>query len=82
MDNNEFSLDALLGSDCFIRYESVETRCALNNLFNLIEKNVGDEKAAEMTRGACDDYGSFIYNDAFRQGYCFAVKSLKFMLGI
>lgn len=82
MDINEFSFDALLDSDCFIHYESVETRCAMNNLFKLIENNVSDEKAVDMIHGACSDYGSYKFNDAFKQGFCFAVKSLKFMLKI
>ena len=80
MDYNEFSLDALLDSDCFIRNESVETRCAMNNLFEFIEKNISDKKIVDMIHGACSDYGSYKFNDAFKQGFCFAVKTIKFML--
>ncbi len=38
MDNNEFSFDALLKSDDFVRYESYETRRALNIFSDLVEK--------------------------------------------
>lgn len=82
MDNNEFSLDALLDCDVFVRSESVETRCALNRLSDLIEKNIGDEKTVDMIQGAESDYACYVYRDAFKQGFCFAVKSLKFMLKI
>lgn len=82
MDNNEFSFDALLDSDEFCRNESIETRCAMNSLFDLIEKNVSDAKTVDMIRGTAKDYRSHVFNDAFAQGFCFAVKSIKFMLKI
>lgn len=82
MDNNEINLDALLNSDAFVRYESIETRCAMNNFFELIEKNISDEKTADIIQGAESDYAFYLFNDAFKQGFCFAVKSLKFMLKI
>lgn len=82
MDNNEFSFDALLDCDVFVRSESVEARCALIRLSELVEKNVGDEKTADIIQGAESDYAYYLFRDAFKQGFCFAVKSLKFMLKI
>lgn len=82
MDYNEFSLDALLDSDEFCRNESVETRCAMDRLFELVEKNVSDAKTVDVIRVAGRDYRSHLFNDAFKQGFCFAVKTIKFMLKI
>ena len=82
MDYNEFSFDALLDSDDFCRYESIETRCAMNSLFDLIEKNVSDPKTVDAIRAAGRDYRSHLFDDAFKQGFCFAVKTIKFMLKI
>ncbi|MDE6747002.1 MAG: hypothetical protein K2J72_10265 [Oscillospiraceae bacterium] len=82
MDNNQFSLDALLDSDDFCRYESIETRCAMDRLFELVEKNVSDAKTVDVIRVAGRDYRSHLFNDAFKQGFCFAVKTIKFMLKI
>lgn len=82
MDNNEFDLDALLDCDEFARCESIETRCAMNSLFDLIKKNVSDTKTVDFIRGASRNYRDFVYKDAFKQGFCFAVKAMKFMLKI
>ena len=64
------------------RYESIETRCAMNSLFDLIEKNVSDPKTVDAIRAAGRDYRSHLFDDAFKQGFCFAVKTIKFMLKI
>lgn len=82
MDINEFSLDALLNCDEFAHYESIETRCAANNFFDLIKKNLSDIKTVDLIHGAASDYRSYVFNDAFKQGFCFAVKAMKFMLKI
>ncbi len=82
MDNNQFSFEALLESDDFCRYESIETRCAMNSLFDLVENNVSDKKIVDMIHGACSNYGRRKFCDAFAQGFCFAVKSIKFMMKI
>lgn len=82
MDNNQFSFDALLDSDDFCRYESIETRCAMNSLFELVEKNVSDPKAVDVIRSAGRDYRSYLFSDAFKQGFCFAVKTIKFLLKV
>ncbi|MDE6763205.1 MAG: hypothetical protein K2N26_05445 [Oscillospiraceae bacterium] len=80
MDNNEFSLDALLESSDFTPYESVKTRCAMNGLFDLITESVADEKTADLIQSAANGYGCYVFNDAFKQGFCFAIKSVKFLL--
>ncbi|MCM1022822.1 MAG: hypothetical protein NC395_02040 [Prevotella sp.] len=82
MDCNKFSLEALLDCSEFVRCESADTRCALVNFSELVEKHVGDGKTADMIRDAESDYACYLFRDAFKQGFCFAVKSLKFMLGI
>ncbi len=48
----------------------------------LSKKNIDNEKIADIILGAENDYACYTFNDAFKQGFCFAVKSMKFMLKI
>lgn len=80
MDNNEFSLDNLLDCGEFIHYESLETRNAMNCLFDIIKEKTADEETADYVISAANGYGCLVFNDAFKQGFCFAVKSVKFLL--
>lgn len=82
MDINEFSLDALLDCDEFARRESIETRCAMDRLFEHIEMNISDTKTVDMIHSIASDCRCYIFNDAFKQGFCFAVKAMKFMMKI
>lgn len=80
MDNNEFNLDELLRCDEFSRYESMETRDAMNDFLETVKENTDGEKAAEKIKRDCDDLIYCTFHDAFKQGFCFAVKSVKFLL--
>ncbi len=82
MDNNEFSFDALLESDEFTRYESKETKRFFQTFCEFVENNTKDRIFADEFHDCISDYGNAIFNDAFKQGFCFAVKSIKFMLKI
>lgn len=82
MDNNEFSFDALLNCDEFSRYKSPEAIYAINDFLNAVKECAGDENAVEKIKRESTNLMYYTFNDAFKQGFCFAVKSLKFMLGI
>lgn len=80
MDNNEFSFDALLNCDEFSRYKSLETMYAMDDFLKAVRECVSDEKAVEKIKRENTNLTYCIFNDAFKQGFCFAVKSFKFLL--
>lgn len=82
MDPNEFSLDALLSSSEFISVESARTSYSCNELETFIKENVKDDDISFEIKKLAEDYACSSYNDAFKQGFCFAVKSIKFLLKI
>lgn len=80
MDNNEFSIDKLLESCDFERYESCTTREVMNELFDIIKRKIDDEKTADYVISTATGYGCMVFNDAFKQGFCFAMKAFKFLM--
>lgn len=82
MDNNEFSFDALFKCGEFRRYESTKTSYAYNELEQLIDKNIKDDDISDELKSDIEHYRCLSFDDGFKQGFCFAVKSLKFMLKI
>lgn len=79
---NEFSFDALLNNDEFARYKSPEAMYAMEDFLKAVTECVGDEKSVEKIKKESNDLSYCAFNDGFKQGFCFAVKSLKFMLKI
>lgn len=82
MDNNEFSFDALFKCGGFHFYESAKTSYAYNELERFIDKNIKDGDVADELKSNVECYRCSSLDDGFKQGFCFAVKSLKFMLKI
>lgn len=80
MDNNEFSLDELLNCSDFARYESMTAKYAMEDFLATVKENTDGEKAAEKIKRDCNDLIYCTFNDAFKQGFCFAIKSIKFLL--
>lgn len=80
MDNNEFDLDDLIDNSEFSRCESMATRDAAEDFLKTVKENTDGEKAAEKIKRDCDDLVYCTFHDAFKQGFCFAVKSVKFLL--
>ena len=80
MDNNEFDLDALLNCDEFSRRKSPEAIYAMDDFLKVVKENVGDENAAEKIKRESNNLMYHTFNDAFKQGFCFAVKSVKFLM--
>ena len=54
----------------------------MNDFLNAVKECAGDENAVEKIKRESTNLMYYTFNDAFKQGFCFAVKSLKFMLGI
>lgn len=82
MDNNEFNLDELLNCDEFSRRKSPEAIYAMDDFLKVVKENVGDENTAEKIKRESNNLMYYTFNDAFKQGFCFAVKSVKFLLKI
>lgn len=82
MDNNEFSFDALFKCGEFSRYESTKTGYSYNELEQFIDKNIKDSDISDELKSNIEAYRCLSFDDGFKQGFCFAVKSLKFMLKI
>lgn len=82
MDENEFSFDALLSCSEFLSVESARTSYAFNEFQSFLKKNVKDSDISSEIEKIVEDYACSAYNDAFKQGFCFAIKSIKFMLKI
>lgn len=80
MDNNEFSLDDLLNSDEFSRRKSPETIYAMDDFLKVLAECVSDEKAAEKIKLENTNLMYCTFNDAFKQGFCLAVRSVKFLM--
>ncbi|MDE5741911.1 MAG: hypothetical protein K2H90_05625 [Oscillospiraceae bacterium] len=82
MDPNEFSFDALFSCSEFMYVESARTSDNFNELENFLKENVKDDKISHEIKNLTENYGCAAYKDAFEQGFCFAVKSIKFLLKI
>lgn len=81
-DKNEFSFDALFKNDDFKRYESNETKRVFTAFCEYAESAAQEEFLEDEFYDNLHSYKGSVFNDAFKQGFCFAVKSLKFMLKI
>lgn len=82
MDANEFSFDALLSSSEFMSVESARTAYSYSEFETFLKENVKDGDVSSEIKKLVEDYACCSYNDAFKQGFVFAVKSIKFMLKI
>ena len=52
----------------------------MNDFLETVMENTDGEKAAEKIKRESEDVVYCVFNDAFKQGFCFAVKSVKFLL--
>ena len=82
MDNNEFSFDALFDNDDFNRYESKETKRFFDALCEFMENNIKENILEDAFHDHISEYRNSIFDDGFKQGFCFAVKSIKFLMKI
>lgn len=80
MYNNEFDLDALLDCDDFPRRKSPETIYAADDFLKAVTECISDEKSAEKIKRENTNLMYYTFNDAFKQGFCFAVRTVKFLL--
>ena len=82
MDANEFSFDALFANEEFQFYESRELISAFDELNNVLESFIADETIRSYIWLAASDCTLEAQRASFEQGFCFAVKSIKFLMKI
>lgn len=91
MDANEFSFDALFENEEFQFYESKELISAFDSkelisafdeLNNVLESFIADETIRSYIWLAASDCTLEAQRASFMQGFCFAVKSIKFLMKI
>lgn len=82
MDANEFSFEALFNSNDFHFDDCLAFKEEYAELNDILEVEIGGSELCGRLENAVE---SCIYEaraEAFKQGFCFAVKSIKFMLKI
>ncbi|MDE6746014.1 MAG: hypothetical protein K2J72_05170 [Oscillospiraceae bacterium] len=82
MDCNEFSFDALFESNEFKVYESKELLSAYDELNRVLISNTDDAVTLSNIESAALGCISEAQRASFMQGFCFAVKSIKFLMKI
>ena len=83
MDNNEFSFEALFNKCSeFERYTSPEYKNAYDRFYKFLENNLDDRKMIDNFESEANLYCSFAEESGFEQGFCFAVKIIKFLNNI
>ncbi|MCM1329963.1 MAG: hypothetical protein NC253_11040 [Ruminococcus sp.] len=82
MDNNEFSFRALFDCPEFEFYENRDFKKAYSELKHILDFEVKDEKYREKLDDTTIECIQAAHMNAFTQGFCFAVKSIKFLMKI
>ncbi|MDE6764062.1 MAG: hypothetical protein K2J73_10350 [Oscillospiraceae bacterium] len=82
MDPNEFSFGALFNCADFRFSESLAFKEAFAELNNILETELCKSDLRSRLDNAANRCIFEARSDAFKQGFCFAVKSIKFLLKI
>lgn len=82
MDCNEFSFNALFECPEFDFYENKEFKKAYAELNRILEIEMEENALRKRLEEASIKCVHEAHMDAFKQGFCFAVKSIKFILKI
>lgn len=82
MDENEFSFEALLKNGEFKIYESEKLLAAFKNLNDVLESYITDTVIRSKIESAALNCSLEAQHGSFKQGFYFAIKSIKFMLKI
>lgn len=82
MDCNEFSFDALFDNSNFKVYESKELLSAYDELNRVLVSNTNNAVTLSNIESAVLGCISEAQRASFIQGFCFAVKSIKFLMKI
>lgn len=80
MDNNELSFEAVFRNSEFKRYESPEFLKSVFEFDKLIKNKLNDDEIREEIDNAAAKCCTAAQDSSFEQGFCFAVKIIRFML--
>ncbi|MBD5141518.1 MAG: hypothetical protein HDT25_08915 [Ruminococcus sp.] len=80
MDCNKFSFDALFKNGDFKIHESKKLLSAFRNLNDVLELYVKDCDIRQKIENAALDCTTYAQHGSFKQGFCFAVKTIIFIL--
>ena len=79
MDFNEISFEALFESCEFKRYVSPEYKAATEKFYNFIEEKFSAFNDRSEFEREANLYCTAAEESGFEQGFCFAVKIIKFL---
>ena len=82
MDNNEFSFEALFRCAEFKRSTSPEYKRATDEFYDFLESKFSDSKTFNEFESEATKYCTAAQESGFEQGFCFAVKLMKFLQNI
>lgn len=82
MDENEFSFEALFESPVFDFYENKAFKKSYAELCRILECDMKEAALRQRLNEVTNECIREAHANAFKQGFCFAVKSIKFMLKI
>ena len=82
MDTNEFSFEALLECPEFDFYENKEFKKSYAELCRILECDMKESELRKKLEHITSKCIHEAHLDAFKQGFSFAIKSIKFMLKI
>ena len=83
MDENEFSFEALFNKCSeFKRYTSPEYKNAYDRFYKFLNDNLNDSRLVDKFENETSLYCTFAEESGFMQGFCFAVKIIKFLNNI
>ena len=82
MDPNEFSFEALFRCPEFKRYTSPAHKEVADKFYDFLKSKFSDFKAFSEFENESNKYSTAAQESGFEQGFCFAVKIMKFLSNI
>ena len=82
MDYNEFSFEALFRCSEFKRYTSPEYKEVTDKFYDFLGSKFSDFKEFSEFESESNRYSTAAQESGFEQGFCFAVKIIKFLNNI
>lgn len=82
MDENEFSFEALFSCAEFKRYTSPAYKRVTDEFYDYLESKFRDSKTFNEFESEANKYSTAAQESGFEQGFCFAVKLMKFLQNI
>ena len=82
MDENEFSFEALFRCAEFKRYTSPAYKDTTDKFYEFLESRFRDYREFSEIESESTKYCTAAHESGFMQGFCFAVKLMRFLQNI